>query len=622
MTAQQLAAVETTALAALVVAPAGSGKSQVMAERIGHLLQSGVEPENILALTFTRNAARNIRDRIERVVGDAGEHRIADMTIGTVHSVALRILQTYGDRIGYAPTKLTVIDPDEADMLLRIAAESLGHLHRGKWRSSLSLAMTQSLVEAHDAGASEREIVDVGGNAGRDIVREFNTSMFRNNAVTFGRILTECRRLLTTCPDVLGRYQRRWNYIIVDEIQDSAQIEFSLYELLAPPSELFMVGDLRQSIYSFRYARPDYLEQLVGAKRVQVYDLEQSFRCGSAICDAANRLIAHNPGFTGKPMIPASGRKGNVEVFAGKSEGIVAKVKALIVDGRYRPGEIAVLARTNRVFKRLSGLMIEAGVRFNRIGRSFDVTDSPAFKTIRAMLRLVVNQNDDLAFMALAGPLGVADLSAFTARAKAERLSLWNYYSDFIGQSLASPVAAWIESTIAATTITVRADGPAEEADPDPTMGVFASTALAEADAMPDDERKAWRFWLNHCDDMTVAEALDWYACHNSRVDQQEDANGGNAVTLATIHASKGLEWPCVVVCDLNDGNFPSARSLREVGGDIEERRVGYVAMTRASELLLLHYRRPEHQSNKGPIKPPSRFLIESGVLEGEAVPA
>lgn len=607
---QQIEAVETDAAAVLVCAPAGSGKTAVFAHRIAHLIRNGVDPSNILALTFTRAAARNIRDRLLVTLGDDAEQKVRDMTIGTVHSVTLRILQTYGDRIGYAPTRISVIDPEDADMLLRLVCESLGHCNAGKWKGGLSFAKAQGFVEAANAGADAREIMEMGGRAARDIVQEFNTSMYRNNAVTFGRILTECRRLLTLHPDVLARYQKRWLHVQVDEVQDSAQVEFSLYELLAPPANLFMVGDLRQSIFGFRYARPDLLENMIAERRVRVIDLEQSFRCPGAVADAANRLIAHNPGFSGKPMISASGRRGCVEVLTGRSADITARVVSALASG-YRPGEVAVLARTHAVLRRLAGLFYEAKIPFHRVGRTFDVAKTAEFRTIRAMLRLIANRRDDLAFMVIADRLGITDLSKFSSEAKSNSISLWQHYAESHGCADSNPTSQWIQEIIAAI---------ASNDDLTPTMGVIA--AVAETTATSEAEADVWKFWQTHCDDMSVAEALDWFGCHNANADAQEDLGDRQAVTLATVHGAKGLEWPCVIVCEMNDGNFPSARSLKESGGEDEERRLAYVAMTRAKELLVLHHRRPEDQNQDRQIKRSSRFLEEAGVLAGEAVPA
>lgn len=567
LSAQQTAAVTTQAKRVLICAPAGSGKTTTMVERILHLMiQRGVPASQILALTFTRYAANNIRVKLRERLGADADAVLRDITIGTVHSVALRILQTYGDALGYAPTKLTVIEPYEADMLLERVAESLGYWRKGVWRNNVTGARAAAFVSAHDGGANENELKEMGGRAALAIVREYNTRMYSMNTITFGRILTECRRLFTKRPDVLAKYQERWGFINVDEAQDSSAVQFSLFEALSPPSELFMVGDLRQSIYGWANARPEILRGMIASGSLAVIDLEQSFRCPSAVADVANRLIEHDGGFTGKPMIAANGRTGSVTVFNGRSADIAGKVKAQI-EGGYRPGEIAILGRNHRTLKRLAAVLQEAGIPSHRVGGGFDIEETDAFREVRAMLRLAVNPKDALAAMTLAN-----DSSMAKAIAGMPRESLMGDIAEYLGE--------------------------------------------------PENSHKAaWQWWARRCGEMTVADALEWYTCHRFKVDPQEDIGDRQAVTLSTVHAFKGLEAPCVFVVGMNDGDFPSGKSLAKPERIKEERRVGYVAFTRASESLHIHYREPQDQSERGKIKRPSMFLGEAG-LQREAVPA
>lgn len=269
LTARQLEAVTTWASRALVLAGAGSGKTATLTARIAHLIQErSVDPRAIMAISFTRKASRQIRQRLIGLLGgdEAATKTVNQITTGTVHAVALRILQTYGDKLRYQRDRITILNPDDADLLLETVIDDLKYRNvKGAWRDGLSMRAILQYIERGNAGEPRgRETI---GRASLDaltvIEREFKDRLFASNSLTFGLILTECRRLLETNDDVLDTLRRRYGYLLIDELQDSSAIQVDFYLKLCGPVELFAVGDPRQSIYGFNYAKPEVMEWLV-----------------------------------------------------------------------------------------------------------------------------------------------------------------------------------------------------------------------------------------------------------------------------------------------------------------------------------------------------------------------
>lgn len=265
LTPSQISAIHTDASECLVLAGAGSGKTRVLVERIAHLLKQGATPAELLVLTFTRKAANEMRQRLIALLGgdDATATIVRDIQISTFHAFALRVLQLYGDLLGYDPASLTVIDPEDSDMLLKQVATDLGFFRSGKWKNGLSEKKVQRWREDRYCGR-DSSFDNVGQMCHRDdILTEYQTRLHLWNLCDFGQLLLQCRRLFREHPGVLSNYHARFKHVLVDEGQDSSAIEFSLYEVLCPPATLFIVGDFRQSVYAFRGARPDFLRSFV-----------------------------------------------------------------------------------------------------------------------------------------------------------------------------------------------------------------------------------------------------------------------------------------------------------------------------------------------------------------------
>lgn len=599
LTQAQQQAVETDAREVLVVAGAGSGKTRVLTERVLFLLRDqGVSASEIMVLTFTRKAANELRERLVAGVTTAADHSDADrplegMMVGTFHSVALDILRNDGDRLGYDTKTLTVIEPEDADLLLKQVCRDLQYLVGKKWRNALSW---KKVVQYREA--VYRRGVGPGGSSPVPLIfNEYAARLYRLNVLDYGHILLQCRKLLLKHHDVRFRYDQRIKHVLVDELQDCDAVQHDLLAYFAPPATFFGVGDTRQSIYGFRGARPELMrERHPGAT---VFDLAECFRCGDDIIAVANSLIAAEAGEIPKPMIGATGGGGGTRVMVGRSAQIPEEIRRATVVGGYAYSDIAVLARNHRTLKRLADVFTEAGIPHHRVGSGFDVTATEGFRTLLAALRLSVNPRDNLAFLTLLPAFGIdaAEYAAIRKDAAAGSRSHWKEYRPALPTQ--------IEQAIAAHRVTENRGAAANASE----YAEFMAQLLWGSDT---GTSQCVQFWTAHCTGMTVEEALRWFALRDS----QDDLAVGNVVTLSTVHAAKGLEWPVVIVVGLNEGTFPSSQSLREDGGLEEERRVFYVGMARAKERLVVHYRRAEDQSQDRPISDPSRFLAEAGLME------
>lgn len=380
------------------------------------------------------------------------------------------------------------------------------------------------------------------------IIREYHDRMRVWRCLDFGMILMECGRMFREAPFVLMAFRKQVLAVMVDELQDADESQHVMHAWFSPPAEFFGVGDRRQTIYRFRGARPDLMTtRHPGA---EVIDLTACFRCGDDIVSAANRLIAHNGGDTERPMVGHTGRRGRLELFGGGPPAIANQLLSWRGLG-YRWGDMAVLARRHDTLKRIDDCLRDGhqtSIPFHRVGTGESLFGSRSFRILEARLWLSVNPKDWIAAEVLRA-------AKAQPRVACEGATLGQAVAELSDDPLSPQAAYWTE-----------------------------------------------RFPAN----THVADAL---AAHAMR-DAHDDLPPGDAVTLATIHAAKGLEWPCVIIAACEDGELPSALALREFGGVEDERRLMYVAMTRAKERLTLHCGSGFGDGDRRP----SRFIGEAGL--------
>lgn len=589
-TDEQLEAITSSARQILCISGAGSGKTMVLTHRLARLLADGhVSPWEIACFTFTRRAAENMTARLRELLilrgwaENEAAAALCNMLIGTFHGIALRIIREHADRLGYAPT-VTVATADEADLLLTTVARDHGY-YNGSWLQGLSWKTLSGYREAQYTGA-EYTFTGKAAESNRAacpaLLAEYWQRLRAMNVLDFGLLLREVQRLFSECADVLAAYQERIRHVLIDECQDLDRVQYNLWEYLSPPATLFAVGDFKQSIYHFRGASPEVLREKMaeGAMSPQVIDLRENFRSGRLIVEAANRLISHNGDSLGEPMrpVPENG-DGSVMERACPLEGVPSLLSpwhtSAFPFGGVEWSGMAVIARKHRTLIDLEQAFRDAGIPFRRVGADFDICASPEFKEVHAYLRLQANPRDDLAFLRLFGmkmmPRQYADIRSAAADAGTSHLAA----------GMSTSGVEWKQHS-----------------------GDTLADALGAMPA-PKTHDEAVHWWLDRFDDMTLEEALKVFGV--IQMERGEDYRRGDAVTLITSHASKGLEWPLVLVAGMNEGDMPAGlcKTQKEIQ---EERRVCFVSATRARRMLILHTRTDDDPTRA---RPPSRFLAE-----------
>jgi len=592
LTQAQEHAVTTDSKEVLCLAGAGSGKTRVLVERVVHLLRNcGLAPSELMVLTFTRKAAGEVRERLrsrlEEFWGPQTAASLRPMLLGTFHAVSLHIVRSHRDLLGYQG-ELSIISDDDSVRLLGQVVSDLGYRVGETYRLGLSFdQVSRAIGQYYSSGHFPVFCEKKQAEACQRIMAEYHSRLRELNALDFGLILLEAKRLLDNFPGQRQQWNERIKAVLVDEVQDTDEIQFDLHDRFCPPATFFGVGDFRQSIYGFRGARPDLATSR--HPNAEMIDLPENFRSGSAIVGAANALIHHNGDMRAAPMVCATDRKGKVQVFNGRSDDVARTLNVILT--RFKPAEVAVIARSHRTLRRLETVCRDAGLPVYRVGAAFGICESEVFMELIAAMRIAVNRRDNLAFAMLREDFGLTPKQYAELRTRAAEKGC-SHAQAF--KSATNPLWRLIERTVEYRGISL-----------------FAYEFCGIVDIQPDN---IVAFWEKFCRGMTLAQALRWYSLRDS----QDDLDAGENITLLTAHAAKGLEWPVVLVAELNEKQFPSNQSLKSVDGDKEERRLAYVAMTRARESLILHYREPQDQH--GPkFDAVSRFIAEAmgGVSRG-----
>ncbi|MHC1788572.1 ATP-dependent helicase [Solidesulfovibrio sp.] len=596
----QLVAVTTDARRALVLAGAGSGKTRVLTERIAYLIEEcHASPSEIVAVTFTRKAAAEMRERLVKRIGN----KAYGVTMGTMHALALVQLKRFGELIGLRPENITVYNEWEESFLLRTVAQEVGALKGKTWK------VPKGAVDAAFGAFYSTGIEPAEFDPARDLFNVFMARCRENNALTYGGLLTGFMLLLPRVMGYLG-----WRHVLVDEVQDLDRLQWGLIESMAAglPASLFAVGDVDQSIYAWRGAAPEYLVE--NADSFKVLRLERNYRSGHGIVEAANRLIAYNTARLPKTMKTC--REGsNLGVAPGMdSAAIVAMVKS-IIPATGLTYDLAVLARKHVLLQSVARELDTAGVPYLYVGQKAALTNSEEFRRFHAFLKLIVNPFDNFAFLLIQAGLLNGDWDYAIVRRRAietdkSHFQVWlDEYRDKDTGASTAPFDT--------TGLFMNWDGDSD------VLGVALELFQRLHNpllSLSDQNIKFIREWHNNAafGETGIAAYLEWLSTYDVQDEiPPADPDGPGVVTLATIHGAKGLEWPYVILAGCNEGILPSDRAVKS--GDLEEeRRLAYVAITRARDCLTLAVR-PERAEKPGRdgqmqvyISPVSRFVAEA----------
>ena len=609
----------------LIIAGAGSGKTRVLTNRIAYLIdECGISPYNILAITFTNKAAAEMRERVEKVT-DCG----SQVWVSTFHSTCVRILRRYIDRIGYQ-TNFTIYDTDDQKSVIRDACKKLNiDTKMLKERTIMS-----AISSAKDEMISPDEMeVNAGGdyNAKRiaGVYREYQKTLKANNALDFDDLIFKTVELLNRDEEVLEAYQERFRYIMVDEYQDTNTSQFRLISKLAQKyGNLCVVGDDDQSIYKFRGANIgnilNFENTFPGAK---VIKLEQNYRSTQTILSAANEVIAHNIGRKSKKLWTENGKGDKIhfriyEDAYKEAEGVVENICACVRDG-WNYNDIAVLYRTNAQSRLLEEKLIVRNVPY-RIYGGINFYQRKEIKDIIAYLRIISNPTDDIAVERIINVpkrgIGATTVERVKDYARAYGMDLYDAFLEVENIPGLSRAVSKIKG------FTNLIEGyKTEEYENDILklvnailtdtgyMGDLVAENTDEANGRIENIEELINKIIEYeenTDEPVLSEFLEEVALVAEIDNLDEDSS---YVVLMTVHSAKGLEFPYVFLCGMEDGLFPGYMSIMADDAQEleEERRLCYVAITRAMKHLTISYAKKRMVRGEMQYNIVSRFVKE-----------
>ena len=599
---RQKEAVLATEGPVLVLAGAGSGKTTVLVNRIAYMIsEKHIRPWNILAITFTNKAAREMKDRIERLLGDTAK----DMWIGTFHSVCVRILRSCIDLLGYS-RDFVIYDTADTKTVMKECLRELDIDEKSfPVRNVLSI-ISNAKNDLMDAATFENVYKsDYRMSIIAKIYYRYQTKLRKNNAVDFDDIILNTVKILSENPDVLSKYQDKFQYILVDEYQDTNNSQYLLINLLAQANRnLCVVGDDDQSIYKFRGANiGNILNFEDDYSDVQKITLDQNYRSTQNILDAANSVISNNKGRMGKSLWTSNGNGNKVYVYTGTNEYDEARYIARQIKKHFDEqgsfSDCAILYRTNAQSRVIEEMLMRESVPY-KVLSGLRFYDRKEIKDIIAYLRVVYNPNDDVSLARIINEpkrkIGNATLEKARNIAREKETSLYDVIShaDDYHEFKTAIKKLLSFSEIIQSLIKLKDTVTIE----DLTGRILNDTGYMPALVMEDTTESKTRienlgefisviteFEKNEETGNTLGEFLENISLV-SDIDGY-DENEDSAV-LMTIHSAKGLEFPIVFLSGLEEGLFPGMRSMESDDDIEEERRLCYVAITRAKEQLYI----------------------------------
>ncbi len=624
---QQKSGVFTTEGPVLLLAGAGSGKTRVLVHRMAYLIdEMGVNPWNILAITFTNKAAGEMRERVDQMVGFGA----SQIWVSTFHSTCVRILRRYIDKIGF-DTNFTIYDTDDQKSVVKDICKRFNiDTKQLKERTLMGII---SSAKDELIGPAEYELNTMGDFTKKKIAmvyKEYQTVLKKNNALDFDDLIVKTVQLFKACPEVLNSYQERFRYIMVDEYQDTNTAQFELIRLLAQKyRNLCVVGDDDQSIYKFRGANIrnilDFEKTYADAK---VIKLEQNYRSTQNVLDAANAVIQNNRGRKSKTLWTEQGSGSRIHFRQFDNAYEEAEYIASEVAGKAKRreadyGDCAVLYRTNAQARLLEERFVVEGIPYDVVGGT-NFYSRREIKDILAYLKTIDNGKDDVAVRRIINiprrGIGAATIAKVQDYAGQQGISFYEALKEAeqiasVGRAAAKirPFVDLIQtfrSKLEYYSLTDLMDDILEKTgyvkELEESDEEDAQDRIANIDELVS---KVASYEESH-DEPSLSEFLEEVALV-ADIDRVED--GDNRVLLMTLHSAKGLEFPVVYLAGMEDGLFPGYMSIVSDDADDleEERRLAYVGITRAREDLTLTCAKQRMQRGEVQYNAVSRFVKE-----------
>jgi DNA helicase-2/ATP-dependent DNA helicase PcrA len=613
----------------LVLAGAGSGKTRVLVHRIAWVIQvEHVSPMAVLALTFTNKAASEMRGRVEQLL----DMPSAGLWIGTFHGICHRILRLHADEAGLSPT-FQILDSEDQYRLIRRTVREM-QLDEGEFPPR----SVQGFINARKDDGVRPDHIEPGGNPMTrqmvEIYRTYQAACERSGLVDFAELMLRTVELLRDRPHRLKHYQDRFSHVMIDEFQDTNTLQYALLRLLAggASTRVFVVGDDDQSIYGWRGARVQNVQDFAADFKPRVIRLEQNYRSTQTILEAANRVIDHNDDRMGKNLWTDGEQGDPVRVFAAynedeEAEFIVGRIEDWLEHGR-KPSEIGVLYRSNAQSRLFESALLRADIPYRVYGglRFFERAE---IRDALGYLRLIHNPDDDAAFERVvnvpARGIGERTVAGLRERARAEELSLWE---TAVGQLRAGTLSGRARNAIGAFVELIAA--LREDAESTDLGGLVkkiiersdliqhylsrepADRAEARQENLDELVRAAEGFEQSIEDEQAgLSPTASFLTQAALEAGEHQGEKWEDCVQLMTLHSAKGLEFPLVFLSGMEEGLFPHQKSVEEPGRLSEERRLAYVGMTRAMEVLYLTYAESRRLHGQTLFGRPSRFVGE-----------
>jgi len=596
----------------LIIAGAGAGKTKTLTTKIAYLIEEEkVSPYNILAITFTNKAAKEMKDRIFLQIGSEAKK----LTVSTFHSFGLKLLRENYERLGYSKN-FVIMDSDDSLTVVKKIIKDMGYdpkiynpkAIRNKISSCKNEMMSPAEYSRFAASDYERIITE--------IYEKYEEKLHRNNSVDFDDLLLLPIQLFKKNEDVLERYQNLYKYILIDEYQDTNQAQYTLTKLLSEQNrQITCVGDDSQSIYSFRGANyKNILNFEKDYKDAKIILLEQNYRSTSTILDAANQVIKNNKQRKDKNLWTARGVGEKIKYYHADSEKdeadyVVQKIEELIGKGvDYQ--DIAVLYRTNVQSRVIEEAMLKENLPYRVIG-SFYFYSRKEIKDLIAYLRLIHNSKDNVSLLRVINTpkrgIGLKTIDNLTEIADQEGISMYEAISsgkELEFKNLIERLKEVSENLTLTELIDKVLDASGMKQELESEKSLESEIRL--------ENLEEFKSITKSFEEREGSVSLEEFLLEISLIsDVEEYKDDPNRISLMTVHSVKGLEFNHVFVIGLEEGIFPHMNSLMESSDVEEERRLMYVAITRAKDDLHLVNARRRTLFGKEQVNPVSRFLTE-----------
>ncbi len=625
---EQQAAVKTTEGPLLIMAGAGSGKTRVLTHRIAYLMaEKQVAPWNILAITFTNKAAREMKERVQALVGGAAE----EIWISTFHSMCVRILRRDIDRIGINRNFSILDTTDQLSVLKTILNEKNIDSKKFDPRAilgTISSAKNELLSPeqfAKKAGSYYEKIVS-------DVYEEYQKRLLRNHSLDFDDLIMTTIQLFERVPEVLEYYQYKFQYIHIDEYQDTNRAQYMLVKMLASRfKNLCAVGDSDQSIYRWRGAD---IQNILSFEKdypnAKVILLEQNYRSTKRILQAANEVIENNYNRKPKKLWTENPEGQKIVYYEAMSESdeaqfVAGKIKEYVDSGKRSYSDFAILYRTNAQSRMMEEVLLKSNIPYKIVG-GIKFYDRKEIKDILAYLRVIANPNDDISLMRIINVpkrgIGASSLDKITSYAAANGLSIFQALGEIEQIGLSARIVApltefrrrmeqWgqMQEYVSVTELVE------DVLDKSGYRDMLRAEKTLEAQSRLeniDEFLSVTKHFENTNDDKSLIAFLTDLAlvADIDQLDATEEKES-ESVVLMTLHSAKGLEFPVVFLIGMEEGIFPHSRSLDDEEEMEEERRLAYVGITRAEEELFLTSAQMRTLFGRTNINPVSRFVNE-----------